>query len=90
MYAIRSYYAAGIKKLHFVGVDGCLITTLKGMAGQHDRQSPSGFEHGDFIYDLLKRHNVPIVLIDGMQAGRAAGRVIRLRQNFVGESYNFV
>ena len=68
-----------IKELQVVGIDGGLKAAAEGIAGQPHRQSTAMPEHRDFA-DQASQFNIKtVVLINRLEAGGSASRLIRLR-----------
>ncbi len=62
-------------------VQGDLVTTAECVASQPDGQRAAFLQLRRLRNDLLQWQRVTQVAIDGMQAGRSARRVVRLRQD---------
>jgi hypothetical protein len=68
-----------VEQVQVVVVDRRAIAAAQRVAGEQNRERCAGLEPADLGDDLLERDRVAVVPVDGVQAGRPAGRVVGLR-----------
>jgi hypothetical protein len=71
----------GVEHRQVVGVDGGLVAMAQGIAGQKNREGAAVLQLVGALDHLRKRHVPAPEVVDGLQAGGAAGRLVRLRQH---------
>jgi hypothetical protein len=75
----------GVEDVEVVGVDGCLVAFAQGVAGEEDGEGAAVFELAGARDDRVELFVVTPVAVNRVQAGRAAGGFVGLRQDLDGQ-----